>query len=129
MEDDFYASIKLITGEEVFARVLPCIDENNFTLLLNNPVTIVEVSTRSGNTGYKIEPWLKTTSEDVFVLSMERVLTMTENKETEIIEMHQSFVKKFNNVKNKKPNVSRKMGYIANTNEAKNLLERIYKNF
>lgn len=127
MEDDFYASIKLISGEEIFARVMPCIEEKNINLVLSNPVTVVEISSRNGSTGYKIEPWLKTTTEDMFILNMEKVVTISENNDIEIIQMHQSFVRKFNNAKNRKPNITRRMGYITSIQEAKDILEKIYK--
>lgn len=128
MEDDFYASIKLINGEEILARVMPCVDGNNINLILNNPVVLSEVSSRNGINGYKIEPWIKTTSEDMFILSMEKVLTISENLDEHIIEMHQSFVRKFNTIKNKNSNnVTRRMGYITNVKDAKILLEKIYK--
>ena len=34
MEDDFYASLKLISGEEVFAKVAACDEDNRILLLL-----------------------------------------------------------------------------------------------
>ena len=130
MEDDFYASIKLISGEEIFARVMPCVQKTNFTLLLNNPVTFSEIKNRNGVTGYKIEPWLKTNHEDMLVISMEKVITISETTDAEIIEMHQSFVNKFYTMKNKKfkgGNITKKMGYLGTVKDAKNLLERIYR--
>jgi hypothetical protein len=130
MEDDFYASIKLISGEEVFARVMPCIENKNINLLLNNPVTFSEIKNRNGMCGYKIEPWLKTSREDLIMVNMERVITICESTDTEMIELHQSFVSKYKSIRHKrlsKGNVTRKMGYIANIKEAKNLLEKIYK--
>jgi hypothetical protein len=42
--------------------------------------------------------------------------------------MYQSYIRKFYNLKNKKPNISKRMGYIGNVNDAKELLEKIYKN-
>lgn len=129
MEDDFYASIKLVSGEEIFARVIPCEEDGKINLLLTNPITFSEVKNRAGETGYKVEPWIKTTSEDMFIINMNYVITMTESNDLEIIKMHQSFVRKFNNTKNKRPNVSRKMGYISNVNDAKELLEKIFKNY
>lgn len=130
MEDDFYASIKLISGEEVFARVMPCIENENINLLLNNPVTFSEIKNRNGMCGYKIEPWLKTSKEDLIMVNMERVITICESTDNEMIQLHQSFVNKYQSIKNKKfskGNVTRKMGYIANIKEAKSLLEKIYK--
>jgi hypothetical protein len=129
MEDDFYASIKLISGEEIFARVMPCVQETNFTLLLNNPVTFSEIKHRNGVTGYKIEPWLKTNHEDMVIISMDKVITISETTDSDVIETHQSFVRKFNSIKNKTSTVTRKMGYISSVKDAKTLLEKIYKDY
>lgn len=128
MEEDFYASIKLKTGEEIFARVLPCEENQKITLLVTNPITVENYKNRSGIQGYKIEPWMKTTTEDMFLIKMEDVITIIENNDMEMIMMHQSYVRKISNMKNDDQNISRKMGYISNVNDAKKLLEKIYKN-
>jgi hypothetical protein len=128
MEEDFYASIKLKTGEEIFARVLPCEENQKITLLVTNPITVENYKNRSGVQGYKIEPWMKTTTEDMFLIKMEDVITIIENNDMEMIMMHQSYVRKISNMKNDDQNISRKMGYISNVNDAKKLLEKIYKN-
>jgi len=127
MEDDFYASIKLISGEEIFARVMPCEEHGNINLLVTNPITLTEVKSRNGVTGYKVEPWLKTTKEDMFLLNMEKVITISETNDLEIIKIHESFVKNYNTVKSDRSNMTRRMGYINNVNDAKKLLEKIYK--
>lgn len=127
MEDDFYASIKLISGEEIFAKVMPCEEHGNISLLITNPITLTEVKTRNGTSGYKVEPWLKTTKEDMFLLNMEKVITISETNDLEIIEIHQSFVRSYNNIKENRTSVNRRMGYINNVNDAKKLLEKIYK--
>jgi hypothetical protein len=128
MEDDFYASIKLKSGEEIFARVLPCDEEHKITLIITNPMIVTHISGRNGSMGYKVEPWMKTTTEDMFVIKMDDVVTMTETSDIEMIMIHQSFVQRIEDLKNKRPNISRKMGYLANVNDAKELLEKIFKN-
>jgi hypothetical protein len=128
MEDDFYASIKLKTGEEIFARVLPCDENNKISLIVTNPIVVENYKGRGGMQGYKVEPWMKTTTEDMFLIKMEDVITITENTDVEMIILHESYVKKINNLKSDKPSISRKMGYLANVNDAKKLLEKIYKN-
>ena len=130
MEEDFYASIKLKTGEEIFARVLPCVDEEKINIILTNPIVIEPYKNRSGIQGYKVQPWMKTTTEDMFLIKMDDIITITETYDEEIIMIHQSYVKKVSSLKNSSSNknVSRKMGYIANVNEAKKLLENIYNN-
>jgi hypothetical protein len=128
MEDDFYASIKLKTGEEIFARVLPCDEEHKITLIITNPMIVTHVSGRNGSMGYKVEPWMKTTTEDMFAIKMDDVVTMSETSDIEMIMLHQSFVQRIEDIKNQRPNISRKMGYLANVNDAKELLEKIFKN-
>jgi hypothetical protein len=127
MEEDFYASIKLKTGEEIFARVLPCDENNKISLILTNPIIVENYKGRGGIQGYKIEPWLKTTTEDMFMIKMEDIITITENTDMEMIFLHESYVRKVSGLKNNKSPLSREMGYISNVNEAKKLLEKIYK--
>jgi hypothetical protein len=128
MEEDFYASIKLKSGEEIFARVLPCDEEHQITLIVTNPITVTHMTSRNGSMGYKIEPWMKTTTEDMFVIQMNDIVTMSENNDVEMIMLHQSFVRKIEDMKTKTSSISRKMGYLANVNDAKDLLEKIFKN-
>jgi len=37
-KDEFYAAIKLVSGEEVFAKVTPCEEETRTLLLLESPL-------------------------------------------------------------------------------------------
>lgn len=127
MEEDFYASIKLKTGEEIFARVLPCDENDKISLILTNPIMVESCKGRGGIQGYKIEPWLKTTTEDMFMIKMEDIITITENTDMEMIFLHESYVRKVTGLKSNNPPLSREMGYISNVNEAKKLLEKIYK--
>jgi len=127
MEEDFYATLKLKTGEEIFAKVSAEELEDKTILLLSYPATISEVKTRMGIYGYKLEPWLKTTSEDMFILNMDDILTMSESSDIEMISMYQSYVRQYQKIKGSQPQISRKMGYIANINDAKEILEKIFK--
>jgi hypothetical protein len=128
MEDDFYASIKLKTGEEIFARVLPSDENNKINLIVTNPIIVENYKNRNGIQGYKIEPWMKTTTEDMFLIKMEDIVTISENTDAEMIILHQSYVKKVDDLKYNGRTISRGMGYLANVNDAKILLEKIYKN-
>lgn len=128
IEDDFYATVKLKTGEEIFAKVAPSQEEENIVLIITNPIIISQIKNRSGVSGYKIEPWLKTTTEDMFIISMDDVITLNESNDIEMIMMYQSYVRQSDGYKGKTSNVSRKMGYIGNVNDAKEILEKIYKN-
>lgn len=130
-EEDFYATLKLKTGEEIFAKVIPTDETENLKLLITNPIVITNLNSRTGSkVGYKVEPWLKTTKEDMFIINMNDILTMSESRDMDMIMMHQSFIRNQSDsiFKSKKPNMTRKMGYISDVNEAKKILEKIYKN-
>ena len=127
IEDDFYCTLKLKTGEEIFAKVAPSEEEDKTLLIVSNPVIITELKTRTEVIGYKLESWLKTTSEDMFIINVDDVLTMTESSDIEMIMMYQNFIRQ-SQKKDKTSKISRKMGYISNVNDAKEILEKIFKN-
>ena len=124
MEDDFYATLKLKTGEEVFALVVASEEENRTMLVVHNPVIITAIKSKETIVGYRLEPWLKTTREDMFVINMDNLITLSESMDPEMIMMHQNFTKESNNFAKSKMN--RKMGYLSDVNEAKKVLEKIY---
>jgi len=128
IEDDFYSTIKLTSGEEIFAKVAASDEDDRMMLILDHPVTIENVE-RNGNViGYKLEPWLKTTTEDMFLLDMCYVMTMTESTDIQIISLYQNFVRQFDKMrKARQPKIDRKMGYISTVGDAKDLLEKIFK--
>jgi hypothetical protein len=128
IEEDFYSTIKLKTGEEIFAKVAASEEDDRTMLIVFNPIVISEIKGRSGVVGYKIEPWLKTTTEDMFILNLEDILTMSESSDMEMIVMYQNYLRQSNKEKDRQSKISRGMGYIANVNDAKELLENLYNN-
>ena len=128
MEDDFYASLKLISGEEVFAKVVACDEDNRILLLLHNPVLMNRISLPGSNicAGYKVEPWMKTNEEDMFVLDMKYILTLVECNDIEMIAIHQRYVEESSQEGNRS-SIDRKMGYISSVKDAKKMLEQLYK--
>jgi hypothetical protein len=128
IEEDFYSTIKLKTGEEIFAKVAASEEDDRTLLIVSNPIVISEIKGRSGVVGYKLEPWLKTTTDDMFILNLEDVLTMSESSDIEMIMMYQNYLRQSNKEKNNQSKLSRKMGYIANVHDAKEILEKLYNN-
>ena len=129
IEDDFYATIKLKSGEEIFCKVAAEEEEERTILVVSNPITIKEVKGRVGMIGYKVEPWMKTTTDDMFFINLNDVLTMSESTDIEMIMMHQEYVRKADNNPNSGSSnhkLDKKMGYIANVNDAREILEKLY---
>jgi len=127
MEDDFYATLKFKNGEEVFARVAASEEENRTMLVLHNPVLVSEIKGRNGVMGYKVEPWLKTTREDMFIINMTDILTLSESSDMEMMMIHQNYVRDSNRDLNNHSRINRRMGYLASVNDTRKALEKIYK--
>ena len=127
IEDDFYATIKLKSGEEVFARVAASEEEDRTMLIIHSPVTFSEIKQKGGLVGYKVEPWLKTTREDMFIVNMDNVITLSESGDMEMIIMYQHFLRDAQREIHHQHKLNRRMGYISNVKDAKENLEKIFK--
>ncbi len=129
IEEDFYATIKFRSGEEIFAKVAASEEQDRTMLLVSNPIIVKEIRSKADNVvGYKVEPWLKTTSEDMFIIKLDDVLTMSESSDVEIIMMYQDYIRNGERQDtNGSSKLNRKMGYLSNVNDAKEILEKIYK--
>jgi hypothetical protein len=128
IEEDFYATLKLKTGEEIFAKVAANEEEDRTLLIISNPIIVSEIKSRTGVVGYKLEPWLKTTTDDMFIINLEDVLTLSESSDIEMIMLYQDYMRQSSKEKNNQSKINRRMGYIANVNDAKEILEKLYKN-
>ncbi len=125
IEDEFYCTIKLKCGDEIFCKVAATEDEDRTMLLLSNPITVQEIVVRGTVTGYKVEPWLKTSDDDLLIINMNDVLTMTENSSIDMIMYYHDYLRKNHKENNLK--LSKEMGYISTVKEAKKSLEKLYK--
>ena len=124
MEEDFYATVKLKCGDEVFAKVCASDEGDRTLLLVSNPIVVEEVKARGHLTGFKFEPWLKTSNEDLFIINLDDVLTLSESENMEMIMFYKDYVKKMN--KSNLTKLNKKMGYVSTVNDAKDLLENLY---
>jgi len=128
IEEDFYCTVKLKTGEEIFAKIAASEEDDRTLLIVSNPITVDEIKGKSGVIGYKLEPWLKTSKEDMFIIDLKDVLTLSESSDIEMIMMYQTYVRQSLKNSTKESKINRRMGYLANVNDAKEILEKIYNN-
>jgi len=136
MEEEFYATIKLKTGEEIFSKVSVA-DENRINLLVLGAVVISEVKNRTGRTsGYKIEPWLKTLdpNNNLIVIKMDDVMTIIENENKKMVDIYNSYLEdskeqytnsSFSGSENYSE-ITKEMGYVSSVEDAKAMLEKLY---
>jgi|TARA_B100001063_G_C16554098_1_gene447546 hypothetical protein len=124
IEDDFFSTVKLKSGEEIFAKVAASEEDGRTMLLITNPIIVNEIKGKTGTVGYKVEPWLKTTTEDMFIINLDDVLTMSESNDIEMIMMYQNYIRSSKKDTNTK--INRRMGYVGNVHDTKELLEKIF---
>ena len=69
--------LKLITGEEVIARVS---EEHNDLLTLEKPMTLqmLPPNTSTGQVGFALVPWIKAAKNDKTTISIEHILVTDE---------------------------------------------------
>tara|TARA_B100000927_G_scaffold62435_1_gene48929 strand:+ start:140 stop:532 length:393 start_codon:yes stop_codon:yes gene_type:complete len=127
IEDDFYCTLKFKSGEEIFARVAASEEEDRTMLLVSHPIIVNEIKGKMGVVGYKIEPWLKTTTDDMFVVNLSDVLTMSESTDIEMIMMYQDYLRSSDKNSTNQSTIDRKMGRLGNVNDVKEILEKLYK--
>ena len=126
IEDDFYATLKLRSGEELFAKVAASDEDDRVMLLVLNPIIVSEIKTKGNLVGYKVEPWLKTTKEDMFIINLDNIITLSESSDLEMINMYQNFLRDSQRDPFSRPKMSRRMGYITTVDDARNFLEKIF---
>ena len=128
MGDEFYGSIKLITGEEIFALI--SIDENdgNPIVMVQSPV-IMKVLTHGAGQYVKIKPWLELPDEDMFLIVYDRIITMSEVKDKQIIHFYERYLNddEVDIEMDGKVRISDQMGYVSTVEDARKILEAIFK--
>ena len=124
--EEFLAAIKLVSGEEILSKVVICNDDHE-KVILENPVVCQEVRTPCANIplGYKFEPWMKLTDEEVFIVDMNRIITMSEIRDKEVNKTYSTIIKQ--GFTRSHPEITKEMGYINSVNEARKQFEEIYK--
>lgn len=131
MEEEFYATVKLSTGEELISKVCYMTDEDS--LLLENPLLVEKVTQKkSGKTiqGFSLKEWIASSYEDMFIIKMEQVVTVSELDER----IKSYYVMNVNNMNSefyeetKPKDISKEMGYLGSVEETKKKLESLFNN-
>ena len=127
MGDEFYSVIKLITGEEIFSVV--SIDENDGDpiIMLQNPV-IMQIKSNHIGQYVKIKPWLMIPTDDLYLLRYDKIVTMSEIKDEQMIEFYTRFQEKddVDLIIDGKVKPNEKMGFISTVDDARKFLETLY---
>ena len=133
MENEFYASIKLVSGEELFSLVSIEDNADNPLILCDKPVTMKMVNTPDGSI-VKVRTWMNIPGDDPVVIQWDKVITVTEIKENGIIAIYNNYlederfdISQIGECRNDvKGQLTPKMGYISTVDDARKYLENIF---
>tara|TARA_B100000214_G_scaffold366639_1_gene335858 strand:+ start:10 stop:414 length:405 start_codon:yes stop_codon:yes gene_type:complete len=129
MGEEFYAILKLVSGEEIFSLILVDDEHDADTVIvLQNPVIMWTVANPNG-TFIKVKPWMELPNEDIFIIRLDKVITMTESKDKKLINVYNHYLNEDDPVYKEnglmKPNSE--MGYISSVEDARRNLEKTFK--
>tara|TARA_B100000927_G_scaffold186961_1_gene150576 strand:+ start:2385 stop:2786 length:402 start_codon:yes stop_codon:yes gene_type:complete len=129
-DEEFYSTIKIVTGEEVVAKVIYLEEEDK--VLLENPLVVEVAKTRKGLleiSGFHFKEWISATFEDLYVLKREHIVTMSE-LDASVQDFYEKSLERMRNSKtlaNTADKLPRKSGYIGSVTKMKKSLEDIFK--
>ena len=124
---DFLAVIKLVSGEEIISTVTSCEEEDRILLLLDTPVMFESMMIRNNGMGaIKVVPWIHAASDTILILDMDKVITMSEVFDKEIIRIYNRYLTDKDRESNESI-VTKDMGYLSTVTDARIFLEKLYK--
>ena len=118
---EFLAAIKLVSGEELLSMVTSVHDENGDYLIVENPIEVEEVILPNKQAGAKVQPWMKFSREEQFVIPKEHIITIVEGAEEVEVFYHMSLRKLNTDV------ITDAKGKISTVEEARIKLDKIFK--
>ena len=117
---EFLAAIKLVSGEELLSMVTSVHDENGDYLIIENPIEVEEVILPNKQAGAKVQPWMKFSREEQFVIPKEHVITIVEVAEEVEVFYHMSLRKLNTDL------ITDAKGKISTVDEARIKLNKIF---
>jgi len=126
-KEDFLAVIKLVSGEEIISSVTPCDEDDRTLLLLDSPVVFETIMMRNNSMGaIKVVPWIQASGDTILILNMDKVITMSEVFDKEVIRIYSRYIDDKDRETNESI-VTKDMGYLSTVTDARIFLEKLYK--
>lgn len=138
MEEEFYASIKLTSGEEIVAKI--SYDPNDDVIVAFNPRVVEKVEQQTKTAiieGIVFDDWMNATYEDMFIIPRNQIITMVELDE-KIISFYEDHLKDKSKYRKKRSESKKEksfsnrqdpknqQGFLGSIQEAKKTLEELY---
>lgn len=132
MEPTFFATFKLITGEEVLAEVCSHQESGTDFFLVSNPITIEEkmtVDNEKGTVSSGMMPrkWLNYSNDDMVVINKSHVISMSEmDKFGSEFYNKALLAAKISSPIKRKVESKNNSGFVGKTESAREYIKRIF---
>ena len=129
MGEEFFATVKLITGEEIVSKVVYLEDEDK--VLLENPLQVDSAKQRKGAleiSGFSFREWVGATFDKMFIVNRNHIITMSE-VEGPIVDFYKETLLRMENGRSltgKGGKLPRGSGYLGSVTDMKKSLENIF---
>ena len=129
MDEEFYATVKLISGEEIVSKV--CYLEDEDKVLLENPLQVLSAKQRKGQlevSGFSFTEWISASFDNMFIIKRDHIMTMTEIDPL-IQDFYEKTLQRLENGKNltgRAGKLPRGSGYLGSVTDMKKSLENIF---
>ena len=130
MGEEFFATVKLITGEEIVSKVVYLEDEDK--VMLENPLQVDQAKQRKGAleiSGFSFREWVCATFDKMFIINRDHIITVSE-VEGPIVDFYKETLLRMENGKSlngKGGKLPRGSGYLGSVTDMKKSLENIFK--
>ena len=130
MGEEFYAIIKLVSGEEIFSLVVSDEVNDDTVIILQNRV-IINIITSPEGSYIKVKPWIELSEDDFYIIKLDKIIFITESKDKKLINVYNDYISDPNDINVKvtgnKIKPDSEMGYISSVKDARKRLEDIFK--
>ena len=129
MGEEFFATVKLITGEEIVSKVVYLEDEDK--VMLENPLQVDAAKQRKGAleiSGFAFKEWVCATFDKMFIINRDHIITVSEI-EGPIVDFYKETLLRMENGKSlngKGGKLPRGSGYLGSVTDMKKSLENIF---
>ena len=131
-DEEFYGVFKLLNGEEVLGKAVLTEDEGETLVFLQDPVStqVIHKELEEGKMirGVGFSKWMQFSNEDFFIIREKDILTVT-SMSKEVSYLYEAFIISEDDEKSTKTKIELEpeMGYLGKIDEARKLLEKIYR--
>ena len=129
MGEEFFATVKLITGEEIVSKVVYLEDEDK--VMLENPLQVDSAKQRKGAleiSGFSFREWVCATFDKMFIINRDHIITISE-VEGPIVDFYKETLLRMENgrsLNGKGGKLPRGSGYLGSVTDMKKSLENIF---